>query len=257
MSVRLKDAFGTAYIAPHHAVELNKFLTENGDVDIAGCKIAFDAMKLIDIKLAERKNIFDSEDRDREDVLRQARERALIDTSIAIELPKLEEISMFVEYTKGLDDKVEYTVKLDYQREYLYPLLTLLNLYRPSVVIQIADKYFELALYISKTLYRRGCTEILKSTKEFIIVTPVDSREIIFNAPDTKTPVYVHGYGEISFENLTAKAIVLPKYFGRVVIHKNPQYSELWYDVKEVALNNLKRYFHIRRESIKSFIGGD
>lgn len=255
MTARLLDVFGTAYIAPHHSVELDQFLTANNDVDIAGCRIAKDAMKVIDNKIAERKNIFDSEDSDREFALKQAREKACIDTSQAIELPKLEEMKLLNTYLKSLRTDVEYCIKGDYSREYLYPLLTLINMYKPSVVIQISDKYFELGLYINKTLYRRGCKAIFDSSKEFVLIFPDSSRVVEFNAENVKQPIYVYGYGEVSFESLTAKAVVLPTYFGNKLLVKDPELNELWKDVKETAIVTLDRYFSIRRETIKSFLG--
>ncbi len=256
MAIMLRDEFQTIYIAPQHTVELSEFLRNNDNVDIAGCRIVKNAMDEISRKIAEQKNIFDSEDADREFVLKQAREKSKINVESVEELPKLEEIKLFKEYLLNLSTTKEYIVTKNYSREYIYPLLTLINIYKPSTVINISDKYFELALYISKTLYRKGSQAVLESTNEFIIANQDHSRIINFEPNNIQDKVYVLGYGDISFESLVSKCIVIPSYFGVEKINKDTKLKELWKDVIEIAMKNLERYYHERRETIKSFVGG-
>lgn len=257
VAIELIREMGTAYLTAYHTIELSRLLEANDDIDIAGCKIVKDAMKLIDNKVAAGGNVYDSKDADRESLLKQARERVKIDSSSAVELPELTDVKLLGQYIKSIDRSKIYKMSNIYEDSYMYPLLTILNIYAPEIKILISDKYFGLSAYISRTLYKGGSQRVLNSDIEFVLVDPEGSRVITYNERDAEKESYVYGFGDITFDGLSEKVIVIPKHFGNVKITGGFKNAELWADVKEVAVRNLERHFFKRVPTLKSFLGGE
>lgn len=260
MSAKLLELMGTQYLGVHHREPLFKILSEHHDVDISNCRISLDAMDLINEKLAAGWNIYDSSDKEREFILAQARERAMLtDVKERETLPELIDVKNINSYIYDtLKSNVNYDIDIikKFDKQYIVPLLILINVFRPDVKIYTKRYFPDMGYLISTYIYRKGAQAILRTTNEFTLIGVDYSRDVLFETNDINEPVFVPGYGEVTFEYLRYQEILIPAYFGKKLIVEDALLFVSWTDLVSECLKRLETYFLRKKTTIKSFLTG-
>ena len=260
VTILAKDVFNTEYLCAHHAPYIRKKCEElnNEVLDVAGMKIVKDAMdSLCDSVHQLGCKVIDTKDKTRNDMLKQVlNRRGLYDMKTAVSLPELQTAGDLITYLKALEIGVRYTLPYGSAIDgYYAPLVTLIQLHRPNIEIEVSMQYNTIASYISYYLNRRGAEELLKQDSRFVLVNQKQSFELDITTKDPKEKFKVPGIGSVNFEDLMEKFYVIPKCYGEEKVLKDDKKHNFWKIIREAVLRDLDSYFDKRKATLKDFLG--
>jgi len=254
-SLQAKSYFNTEYLCAHHTLAIEEMceVLGNRTLDMTGVKATKDAMvKLSDMIKDHGIVVIDTQDATRNDLFKQARERRYAKVSTKI-LPKLEKFEDFKEYVGSLDKNEVYELGNNVDGKYICPLVTLIQIYRPAIQIEVSLQYHQLAAYACSYLYRKGAKDILSDCKEFVLVLPTTTFDITVPTSDVDDEFSLPGIGKVSFQELTNKYYLVPKKLGSEQVLKNDP-NALWKKFSERAWEDLQRYYFNNRQTLEDFL---
>lgn len=255
-SLSARKYFNTQYLCAHHALMIEE-LCESLDgkiLDMTGVKATKDAIeKLSDMIKDYGVTVIDNEDPVRNDLFRQAKERRGLPVSTKL-LPRLEKFEDFKSYIAALSKDEVYDLGHVNDERYYCPLVTLIQIYRPAIQIEVSMQYYSLATYACTYLYRRGASEMLREDKDFVLVLPNTTFDIHVPVNSVTEEFSLTGIGKVTFQDLVDKYYVIPKKLGMVQVLKSDEH-EYWKKFSERVWEDLQRYFVNGKQTLESFLG--
>lgn len=211
------------------------------EFDFAGAKITPDVVTSLMFYSNQGIVFVDSKDAWRDNIFKLNRERAKIDRSEFVELPKYELDILVKDYIQSLDKSVKYKVPLNESDIYL-PLTVMILLARPSIQLCIDSFAKDLFTFVGEHLTVGDLCEYDK----FYFTSPEGTQIMDFSSGKA----YVQRLGEVDLITASTAGILVPEVFGRAKLLGTTCWDNLFKD----CLRIVNRYRSTRKMTIAELL---
>lgn len=211
------------------------------EFDFAGAKITPDIVTLLMHYAAEGFVFVDSKDYWRNEIFKVNRERAAVDTSVFVDLPKYDTNMLVKDYIQSLDKNVKYRIPVVDADIYL-PLSVMIMLARPSITLLVNNKALDLFTFVGERL----TVSDLFDYKTFYFTSPEGTQVLDFSSGKA----YVQRLGEVDLITASTAGVLVPEDFGKVKLLGKP----CWDNLFKECLRIITRYRSTRKVTIAELL---
>lgn len=214
----------------------------NVEFDLADTKITPDIEQTIRTYGFKGIAFVDTKDYYRNEILKENRRRAQIDTSSFVPLPEYNSTQLVKDYVQSLKKDVTYTVTYNNVEVYL-PLLYIIMVTRPSIKIDLAGMCSEFFSFVGKRLTLsdlEGYSEFYFSDREGTVVVSLNDGK-----------VYTQRMGLCDLETASTLGSLVPTVLGS----KRLLNEGCWHTIFRTCLGMLNGYRATRKKKLYEVLG--
>jgi hypothetical protein len=236
---RLVDAFNTKYFALHWAGDIDRYLAEKKEADIADARITTSVASVLSIHQNKGAYIIDSANEFRNSILTENRRR-LAARSITKTLPTLERFEDLPAYLAALEEGTRYTVSA--ADDTLFLLGVVVQIYKPQIAVDFMTNYANLFKYIRANLsWVKVWDELhLLMGGTFHTVKVIDSK------------IYIPFEGTLPYDKAVSDFPLIPADFGTTSLDDAPG----WSGFIDKVLFDLENQMEGRRMTMRDYCIG-